>query len=141
MNLLKKKMLRLCIKVYNIVLKIKCCPYIIINKIFVFGQYFYFWEGINLAEERKKDTRHRMILEDRERMSITGVIDVLSFDEESIIAETEKGMLILRGNNMHVGKLNLDEGEVSVDGLIDTIEYSEGGISKGKNSFLNRIFK
>ena len=74
-----------------------------------------------MAEERKKDTRHRMILEDRERMSITGVIDVLSFDEESIIAETEKGMLILRGNNMHVGKLNLDEGEVSVDGLIDTI--------------------
>ena len=96
---------------------------------------------MNLAEERKKDTRHRMILEDRERMSITGVIDVLSFDEESIIAETEKGMLILRGNNMHVGKLNLDESEVSVDGLIDTIEYSEGGISKGKNSFLNRIFK
>lgn len=96
---------------------------------------------MNLAEERKKDTRHRMILEDRERMSITGVIDVLSFDEESIIAETEKGMLILRGNNMHVGKLNLDEGEVSVDGLIDTIEYNEGGISKGKNSFLNRIFK
>ena len=48
-----------------------------------------------MAEERKKDTRHRMILEDRERMSITGVIDVLSFDEESIIAETEKGMLIL----------------------------------------------
>lgn len=94
-----------------------------------------------MAEERKKDTRHRMILEDRERMSITGVIDVLSFDEESIIAETEKGMLILRGNNMHVGKLNLDEGEVSVDGLIDTIEYNEGGISKGKNSFLNRIFK
>ena len=91
-----------------------------------------------MAEERKKDTRHRMILEDRERMSITGVIDVLSFDEESIIAETEKGMLILRGNNMHVGKLNLDEGEVSVDGLIDTIEC---GISKGKNSFLNRIFK
>ena len=56
-------------------------------------------------------------------------------------SETEKGMLILRGNNIHVGKLNLDEGEVSVDGLIDTIEYSEGGISKGKNSFLNRIFK
>ena len=83
-----------------------------------------------MAEERKKDTRHRMILEDRERMSITGVIDVLSFDEESIIAETEKGMLILRGNNMHVGKLNLDEGEVSVDGLIDTIEYSEGGIDR-----------
>ena len=55
-----------------------------------------------MAEGTKKDTRHKLTLEDRERMSITGVIDVLSFDEESIIAETEKGMLILRGNNIHV---------------------------------------
>ncbi len=50
-------------------------------------------------------------------------------------------MLILRGNNIHVGKLNLDEGEVCIDGVIDSIEYSENGITKGKNSFLNRIFK
>ncbi len=45
-----------------------------------------------MAEERKKDTRHRMILEDRERMSITGVIDVLSFDEESIIADRKRNV-------------------------------------------------
>ena len=99
------------------------------------------WRGFVLAEGAKRDTRHKVILEDRERMSITGILDVLSFDEESIIAETEKGMLILRGSNIHVGKLNLDDGEVTVDGMIDNIEYSEGGITKGKNSFLNRIFK
>ena len=103
--------------------------------------YILFLEGIVLAEGTKKDTRHKLTLEDRERMSITGVLDVLSFDEESIIAETEKGMLILRGNNIHVGKLNLDEGEVCIDGVIDSIEYSENGVTKGKNSFLNRIFK
>lgn len=98
-------------------------------------------EGLALAEGAKKDTRHKVILEDRERMSITGVLDVLSFDEESIIAETEKGMLLLRGSNIHVGKLNLDDGEVTIDGMIDSIEYNEGGIAKGKNSFFNRIFK
>lgn len=96
-------------------------------------------EGIFLAEGTRRD--HKITLENREKMTMTGVIDVLSFDEESIIAETEKGMLILRGSNLHVGKLNLEEGEVSVDGIIDTIEYSEDGIVKGKNSFLNRIFK
>ena len=50
-------------------------------------------------------------------------------------------MLLLRGSNIHVGKLNLEEGEVTVDGTIDTIEYSEDGIAKGKNSLFNRIFK
>ncbi len=93
-----------------------------------------------MAEGTKRE-KHKIILEDRERLSMTGVIDVLSFDEDSIIAETEKGMLILRGSNIHVGKLNLDDGEVTVDGAIDTIEYSEDGIAKGKNSLFNRIFK
>ena len=93
-----------------------------------------------MAEGTKRE-KHKIILEDRERRSMTGVIDVLSFDEDSIIAETEKGMLILRGSNIHVGKLNLDDGEVTVDGMIDTIEYSENGITKGKNSLFNRIFK
>ena len=43
-----------------------------------------------MAEERKRDTRHRITLEDREKITMTGIIDVLSFDEESIIADTEK---------------------------------------------------
>lgn len=93
-----------------------------------------------MAEGTKRE-KHKIILEDRERLSMTGVIDVLSFDEDSIIADTEKGMLILRGSNIHVGKLNLEEGEVTIDGTIDMIEYSEDGIAKGKNSLFNRIFK
>ena len=93
-----------------------------------------------MAEGTKRE-KHKIILEDRERLSMTGVIDVLSFDEDSIIADTEKGILLLRGSNIHVGKLNLEEGEVTVDGTIDTIEYSEDGIAKGKNSLFNRIFK
>lgn len=94
-----------------------------------------------LAEERKRDTRHRITLEDREKITMTGIIDVLSFDEESIIADTEKGMLLLKGSNLHIGKLNLDDGEVCVDGMLESLEYNEGGISKTKDSFFNRLFR
>ncbi len=94
-----------------------------------------------MAEERKRDTRHRITLEDRERITMTGIIDVLSFDEESIIADTQRGMLVLKGNNLHIGKLNLDDGEVSVDGMLESLEYNEGGMAKAKDSLFGRLFR
>lgn len=96
-----------------------------------------------MSEERKRSGfRHSVSMEERERVLITGVLDVLSFDEESIITDTEQGMLIIRGNNLHVGKLNLEDGEVCVDGMIDSLEYSEAGaFAKGKGSILGKIFK
>ena len=94
-----------------------------------------------MAEERKRDTRHRITLEDRERITMTGIIDVLSFDEESIIADTQIGMLVLKGNNLHIGKLNLDDGDVSVDGMLESLEYNEGGMAKAKDSLFGRLFR
>ncbi len=96
-----------------------------------------------MAEERKRSGgKHSVTMEQREQITITGIIDVLSFDEESILVDTDQGLLILRGSNLHVGRLNLDEGEVFVDGLIDSLEYSDGGqFSKNKGSFLARVFK
>lgn len=96
-----------------------------------------------MAEERKRiGGKHTVSMEQREQITMTGVIDVLSFDEESILVDTDLGLLILRGNNLHVGRLNLDDGEVFVDGLIDSLEYSDGGqFSKGKGSFFGRVFK
>ena len=94
-----------------------------------------------MAEERKRDTRHRITLEDRERITMTGIIDVLSFDEESIIADTQRCMLVLKGNNLHIGKLNLDDGEVSVDGMLESLEYNEGGMAKAKDSLFGRLFR
>ena len=94
-----------------------------------------------MAEERKRDTRHRITLEDRERITMTGIIDVLSFDEESIIADTQRGMLVLKGNNLHIGKLNLDDGEVSVDGMLECQEYNERGMAKAKDSLFGRLFR
>ena len=95
-----------------------------------------------MAEEKRAPSRHTVVLEQRESASITGVLDVLSFDEEAIVCETEKGVIILRGANLHVNRLNLDHGELDVDGTIDNITYEDqAAFGKGKSSFLGKIFR
>ena len=85
---------------------------------------------------------HKLILNNRRTCNLTGVNDVLSFDEKEIILETEQGMLMIKGNDLHVNRLTLDKGEVDVDGRIDSFTYSDqsGGAGKG-DSFLSRLFK
>ena len=68
--------------------------------------------------------------------------DVLSFDENEIILETEQGMLMIKGNELHVNRLMLDKGEVDVDGKIDSFTYSEQANMGAKGeSLLARLFK
>lgn len=59
---------------------------------------------------------HSILLEEREKLRVTGVSDVQSFDEEQVLLETGKGMLIVRGQGLHVEKLQLDAGETVVRG-------------------------
>ena len=97
-----------------------------------------------MPEEKKikNVSRHAINLIRRESMTATGVLDVISFDEESIIAETELGMLIIRGINLHVNRLNLENGELAIDGEISGITYEDsGGYAKGKSSLLGKLFR
>lgn len=55
---------------------------------------------------------------------VTGVLDVLSFDLNEIL-ETEQGMLMVKGEDMHVNRLSLEKGEVDLSGKIDSVSYSE----------------
>ena len=68
---------------------------------------------------------HHVIMEDRSRLSVTGVEDVLSFDETEIIARTGQGNLLVRGLGLHIGKLTLDSGEMTVDGTVRELCYEE----------------
>ena len=82
----------------------------------------------------------RILLEERSRLSITGVTDVLSFDEESVTAETDLGTLTVRGEGLHISRLDLDEGLLSIEGSIDAADY--GGGERQPGGFLfGRIFK
>jgi len=93
-------------------------------------------------EKKRSNSRHAITLVRRESMSATGVLDVISFDEETIIAETELGMMIIKGINLHVNRLNLENGELAIDGEIGGISYEDaGGYSKGGKSLLGKLFK
>lgn len=85
---------------------------------------------------------HKVTLSNRRSCNLTGVNDVLSFDENEIILETEQGMLMIKGVELHVNRLTLDKGEVDVDGRIDSFTYSEQAGTNGKGeSLLARLFK
>ena len=93
-----------------------------------------------MAEEKRKTGRHTLHLEEREKARIGGVLEVLSFDEEGVMMETTCGLLLLKGNGLHMGKLDLDTGDVTVDGAIDSVTYSDGSFSE-KHSFLGKLFR
>ena len=92
-------------------------------------------------EERAVKTNHNLTMHSREMVSITGVKDVLSFDAGEVLLDTEQGILMIRGQELHVSRLTLEKGEVDVDGRVDSLTYSDTGYGKSGESFLGRLFK
>ena len=85
---------------------------------------------------------HRIAVTGRHTGTITGVSDVLSFDEGEIILETELGTLTIKGQELHINRLTLEQGEADIDGKIDSLVYSGSAGTKGKGeSFLGRLFR
>ena len=82
-----------------------------------------------------------LVLENRTRLNISGVLDVLSFDDQIIIVETELGMLTVKGDNLRINKLSIDTSEVVVEGEIISLVYSNKDLEKKSESFLGKIFK
>ena len=82
-----------------------------------------------------------VVLENREKLSISGVLDVLSFDDQVVIVETELGLLTVKGDNLRINKLSLDTSEVIVEGDISCLAYSEKNQEKIKTSLISKIFK
>jgi sporulation protein YabP len=98
-------------------------------------------------DERKMMTNNmtnviqNIVLENREKLNITGVLDVLSFDDQIVILETELGLLTVKGENIRINKLSLDSSEVTIDGEICQLAYSEKDTMEKSGGFLNKIFK
>ncbi len=82
---------------------------------------------------------HNCILEDRKTLSVSGVNDVGSFDEQTIVAATDYGELTVRGEKLHITKLSLEIGELCIEGKISSLQYADV-IEKG-GSFLSRVFR
>lgn len=95
-------------------------------------------------EERQapKAQNHKLVVNNRKTSMVTGVLDVLSFDLNEILLETDQGMMMVKGTDMHVNRLSLEKGEVDLAGNIDSIAYSDirPGTKQGEN-LLTKLFR
>ena len=95
-------------------------------------------EDLNSINRRQ----HKMIVTNRKGGSLTGVKDVIAFDEGEVILETDMGVLVVKGHELHVKRLDLEKGEVDIDGRMDSFFYSEQRNSAAKGeSFISRLFR
>ena len=93
-------------------------------------------------EEKNHKAEHRLQLLRREQGSFTGVRDVNSFDEKEISLVTEAGTLTVKGENLHVTRLDLEKQEVDIGGRVDSLIYSQGITkAKGGEGMLKRLFQ
>lgn len=80
---------------------------------------------------------HHVILEGREQLSVSGVEEVESFDENSIVMHTSQGTLVVSGEGLHIEKLSLDGGDLKVEGSVDSLVYEDGRRERG--GFFSRL--
>lgn len=92
-----------------------------------------------MSENKLSLKPQNITLEDRERLNITGVNNVDSYNENTIILSTIKGGLNIKGENLNISKLNLDDGSLKISGTINSLIYiSKEGAPK---NLLERLFK
>lgn len=102
--------------------------------------------GVNTVENRKEikidERKSNLALENRKRLSLTGVVEVLSFDDEKILLNTSVGMLTVKGQGLKMNKLDVQNGDVIIVGNIGFMVYSGSEIKKKeKVSIFARLFK
>lgn len=90
-------------------------------------------------EERKIKMPHSLVMEDRKTLSVTGVRDVDSFDENTVIVFTDMGELTVKGSELHIKNLNTEAGEVSLEGKIISLSYDDNAVRDA--GFFSRIFR
>ncbi|HIV67709.1 MAG TPA: sporulation protein YabP [Candidatus Butyricicoccus stercorigallinarum] len=82
---------------------------------------------------------HGLSLQERQKLAISGVSDVVNFDETQVIVATGLGTLTIRGSGLHVDQLSLESGELRVTGSIDLLEYDDSRAPGG--GFFRRLFQ
>lgn len=93
-------------------------------------------------EERTESRSHACFLQDRAAMKLTGVREVVSFDEGEVVVDTDLGLLTIKGKELHMSRLVVEKGEADVEGTIDSLTYSSNeAYRKAGQSFLRRLFQ
>ena len=83
--------------------------------------------------------RHQLTLVDREELNVDGVVSLGSYDEKEIVMETEQGVLIIKGDGINIKQLNLEQGNIIIEGTIKGMNYEDD--SRQKKGLLERFLK
>lgn len=81
---------------------------------------------------------HDLIIESRKKVTMTGIVDVDSFDEETIVAQSNCGEIYIKGSSLKISRLSVESGDMTVEGQVDCVSYSEG---KRTGGFFSKVFR
>lgn len=94
---------------------------------------------INEDEKKRTALPNNLILEDRHLLTVTGVSDVDSFDEQCVAVFTDRGELTVKGSELHINRLSVETGELAIEGNISALIYSDEQAPSG--GFFSRVFR
>ncbi len=86
-------------------------------------------------------TKHQIVLVQREKLNVDGVLNVDSFDDREIVLETDHGGLFVRGEDLHISELNLETGNLVVGGYIRMLEYTKDSLGVKGKGVLAKLFR
>ncbi|MGM9640916.1 MAG: sporulation protein YabP [Faecousia sp.] len=89
------------------------------------------------AREEAMELPHRVTMEERKRLTVTGVTEVVSFEEDGAVLRTCRGRMLIRGQGLHLKNLTLESGLVSVEGQVSALLYEE---PRPQGGFFSRLF-
>lgn len=95
-----------------------------------------------MEEKNQVNSAHRLFLQGRKQMELSGVKEVVSFDAKEVVLNTQMGILLIRGEDLFVKRLTVEQGEVDLEGRIDSLVYSDKTGKQGeKDSLMKRLFR
>ena len=96
-----------------------------------------------MADEhhRPAGESHQLSLIARERLQVDGVKNVGSFDQNEIVLETEAGVLVVKGENLHMQALNLEVGKAALQGKVQSLVYAEENLTQRNRGFWGKLLK
>ena len=90
--------------------------------------------------EERNSTPHKLHIDNRSNVMVTGVLDVVSFDDKLVVLETVQGILTIKGEELKAHRLTIESGEAVIEGKVCSMEYTDSGRDKA-GSFISRLLK
>ncbi len=94
-----------------------------------------------MQEDKRSFQGHNVTIEDRERVTITGALDIESFDDTQIVVITDYGDLTVKGDLLKVHRLSVETGDITISGEIESLDYEDNNRRKEGGGILGRLFR